>query len=108
MVDTNRIEGTARDVGGKLEKGVGDLTGDTKSQAEGLVDQATGAVQRGYGQARDMASEYAGQAGDYAGELLEELEDQIESRPITAIMAALGVGFLLALLTKPTPRYRRR
>ena len=31
----NRFEGAARKIGGKIEGGIGDLTGDSEMQAEG-------------------------------------------------------------------------
>jgi len=50
-VDTNRIDGTATQFGGKVETGFGNLTGDTKTQAQGYIDQAKGAAQDALGQA---------------------------------------------------------
>ena len=44
-MDENRVAGTARNIGGKVEEGFGRVTGDTKSQVEGIVNQATGAAQ---------------------------------------------------------------
>ena len=52
-MDENRITGTARNLGGKLEEGVGRVTGDAKAQVRGMADQAAGAAQDLYGQARD-------------------------------------------------------
>lgn len=52
-MDSNRIDGTATQFGGKIEKGFGDLTGDTKTQAQGMLDQAKGAAQDALGQAGD-------------------------------------------------------
>jgi uncharacterized protein YjbJ (UPF0337 family) len=51
-MDENRVAGTARSVGGKVEEGFGRVTGDTRMRTEGLVDQAAGAAQDLYGQAR--------------------------------------------------------
>ena len=42
----DRVEGTAREFGGRVQEGVGNLTGDTKTQAEGLYNQATGQAQQ--------------------------------------------------------------
>ena len=39
------MEGTARNMGGKLEEGLGRATGDIKSQVEGTAKQAVGAAQ---------------------------------------------------------------
>jgi uncharacterized protein YjbJ (UPF0337 family) len=55
-MDENRIEGTVRNVGGKVQEGVGRATGDTKSKAEGAMNQAAGTAQDVYG-ARRMAAQ---------------------------------------------------
>ena len=54
-MDENRIEGTARNVGGKVQEGFGKVTGNANTQAEGLANQAAGAAQDLYGQAADAA-----------------------------------------------------
>ena len=55
-MDENRIEGTARNLGGKVQEGWGKATGSTQTQAEGLANQAAGTAQDVYGQAADAAS----------------------------------------------------
>src|SRR6202161_3518107 len=65
-MDENRIAGTVRNAGGKVEEGLGRVTGDTKTRTEGLVNQAAGAAQDLYGQARDGAADAAGGARDTA------------------------------------------
>ena len=120
-MDENRFEGAARKIGGKVESGIGNLTGDTKMQAEGTMDKVAGAAQSAYGQAadtvRNTADRVMSQGGDYGSQVLDQIEDagdylaeQVDQRPITAILIAAGVGFLLALATKPAPvvYYRRR
>lgn len=113
-MDENRVEGMARTIGGKVEGAVGDLTGDQKSQAEGAVDKTVGKAQRLYGQAKDTVRDVG---GDYGSQLLDQVEEygdmlaeKVDERPITAMLIAAGVGFLLALATKPAPQvvYRRR
>ncbi|MBC7801005.1 MAG: CsbD family protein [Gemmatimonadaceae bacterium] len=120
-MDQDRFEGAARKVGGTVEGAVGDLTGDTKMQAEGAMDRMAGGAQRGYGQAKDAVRDAAGSAGDqvsdYGSQMLDQIEEagdflaeQIDHRPITALLLAGGIGFLIALASKPTPRvsYLRR
>ena len=127
-MDENRFEGTARNVGGEIKGAVGDLTGDQKLQAEGAADKLAGKAQRTYGQAADAvrgtvsdASDkvrgMAGSAGDYGSQVLDQVEEygdmlaeQVDARPITSLLIAAGVGFLLALAMKPAPQvvYRRR
>ena len=81
MVDQNEFEGTARDIGGKIQDSVGGLTVDTETQARGKVNQAAGKAQKTFGAAA------------------EELRDNVSDSPLTAlaIVAALafGVGFLM-------------
>ena len=36
-MDENRVSGTARNIGGKIEEGVGALTGNTKTQIQGKL-----------------------------------------------------------------------
>ena len=119
MVDENRFEGTARNLGGKVEGAFGNLTGDQKMQAEGAVDKVAGSAQKTYGQAADTVRNVADKvgAGDFGSQMLDQIEEagdmlaeQVDQRPITAVLIAAGVGFLIALATKPSPKvvYRRR
>jgi len=55
-MNEDRIAGTARNVGGKVQEGFGRVTSDAKSQADGLINQAAGAAQDFYGQAKETAS----------------------------------------------------
>jgi len=118
-MDENRFEGAARKVGGKIEGAVGDLTGDGKMQADGAMDRVSGAAQNAYGSAKDAVRQAADKvgAGDFGSGMLDQIEEagdmlaeQVDARPITAILVAAGVGFLIALATKPAPQvfYRRR
>ena len=43
----DRIEGTINEATGKAKSAVGDLTGNSKTQAAGQRDQATGQAQQG-------------------------------------------------------------
>ena len=45
----DRIAGTARNIGSKVQEGVGKVIGDTKSEVKGVMNQAAGAVQDAYG-----------------------------------------------------------
>ena len=53
MADHDRIEGAAKNIGGKIKEGVGKVTGDTKMQAEGKADQVEGKVQNAVGGVKD-------------------------------------------------------
>lgn len=120
-MDENRLEGAARQVGGKVQSAIGAVTGDEKSKAQGYIDDAAGSAQQTYGKIKDTvrgaAGDYADQAADYGSQLLDQIEDagdyiaeQVDQRPVTAILIAAAVGFLVALVTKPSPKvvYRRK
>jgi uncharacterized protein YjbJ (UPF0337 family) len=73
----DRVEGTAREFGGRVQETAGNMTGDSKTQAEGLYNQATGQAQQAAGQVSDL----------------------IKSQPIVATLLAVGIGYILGRLT---------
>jgi uncharacterized protein YjbJ (UPF0337 family) len=100
-MDENRVAGTVRNVGGKMEEGFGRVTGDSKTQAEGLVNQAAGAAQDLYGQARDGAADAVGAAKDSAATLEQWFRKTIETQPYTSALIAVGLGWLLGRMHRP-------
>jgi uncharacterized protein YjbJ (UPF0337 family) len=100
-MDENRVAGTARNVGSKIEEGLGRVTGDTKTQAEGIVNQVKGSAQDMYGRAQDAASDMAGSARDSATSFEKLLRNTIETQPYTAVFVALGLGWLLGRMHRP-------
>ena len=59
MADHDRIEGAAKNIGGKIKEGVGKVSGDTKMQAEGKADQVEGKVQNTVGGVKDSLRDKA-------------------------------------------------
>jgi uncharacterized protein YjbJ (UPF0337 family) len=100
-MDENRIAGTARNAGGKLEEGFGRVTGDIKAQTEGLVNQAAGTAQNLYGQARDSAADAADVAKDTMVTFERWLRRTIETQPYTTAIVAVGIGWLLGRIHRP-------
>jgi uncharacterized protein YjbJ (UPF0337 family) len=94
-MNEDRIAGTAENLGGKVEEGLGRVTGDVKSQVEGKMTHAAGAAQELYGQARDTAEDAVRVVRKQASSLEEMLRDTIETRPYTAVAVALAVGFVV-------------
>jgi uncharacterized protein YjbJ (UPF0337 family) len=94
-MNEDRVMGTARNLGGKVQEGIGRVTGDTKSQAEGVMNQAAGAAQNLYGQARDTAADAAQAVRQGAVSAEDYIRQTIETRPYTVALAALCVGWLL-------------
>lgn len=100
-MDENRISGTAKNIGGKIEEGYGQATGDTRTQVEGMIKKAGGAAQDMYGQARDTASDFADSARDTASSFEKTLRHTIETQPYTSAFIALGIGWLLGRMHRP-------
>src|SRR5579862_1183286 len=101
VMDENRITGTARNIGGKVEGGFGRVTGDTRSRVEGVANPAAGAAQDLYGQARDSAADAAGAVRDSAASLEKWLRHTIETQPYTTALVAVGIGWLLGRIHRP-------
>jgi uncharacterized protein YjbJ (UPF0337 family) len=93
-MDEDRLSGTARNFGGKVEEGVGRVTGDVKTQSRGKLDQAAGTAEDLYGQTADAAR-------DTAATLDKWLRTTIETQPYTTAIVALGIGWLLGRMHRP-------
>lgn len=71
-----RIEGTATEIGGKVQSGLGNLTGDSKLQADGKFN------------------EIKGKAKDYYGQAVDKLETLVDKAPVQyQDKARAGVDF---------------
>lgn len=115
-MDKDRIAGTAKDWAGKAEGAVGDIAGDSETQASGRVREAAGTVQNLYGQAKDAARDAAGTATDFArkavsnaGDGQEAVAKMVQDNPLGSLLTAGVIGFGLAMLLRsPAPRRRKR
>jgi uncharacterized protein YjbJ (UPF0337 family) len=74
---SDRFQGAAREMGGRVQQTVGEAVGDAKTQASGLYNEAAG-------QAQQQAA---------------RLSDVIKEQPLAAALVAIGVGYLLGRLT---------
>ena len=52
-IDKDRVDGSAKNLGGKIKEGLGRATGDSKTEAEGKADQVKGKVQNAVGGVKD-------------------------------------------------------
>ena len=97
-MDEHRVKGAARNLGGNVEEGVGRATDDTKSQVQGVIDQAQGTAEKFYGQAKDAASDAAEGVRKTAVSFEDTLHHTIRNKPYTAVAIALGLGLGLGWL----------
>jgi uncharacterized protein YjbJ (UPF0337 family) len=94
-MNEDRVIGTAKNLGGKVQEGLGHVTGDTKSQVEGVINQAAGAAQDLYGQAKETALDAAQAVRHGAIDAEDYVRHAIEKRPYTTAFVALCVGWLI-------------
>lgn len=94
-MNEDRVMGTARNLGGKVQEGFGRATDDTKSQVEGVMNQAAGAAQDLYGQAKDTVSDAAETVRQGAVDAEDYIRQTIEKRPYTVAVVALCAGWLI-------------
>jgi uncharacterized protein YjbJ (UPF0337 family) len=57
LPDSDRVEGSAKNMGGKVKEGLGNLTGDSKLKAEGKGDQAEGKIQNAVSGIKDAVKD---------------------------------------------------
>ena len=58
-MDKDEIKGKAKDVAGRVERQVGEWTGNKDAQAEGTAKQAEGKVQNAWGKTKDAVRDAA-------------------------------------------------
>ena len=79
--------------------------GDAKKQASGVADDVSDAAQELYGHARDSAADLADSANraarKTAGSFEKALRHTIETQPYTAVVIALGLGWLFGRMHRP-------
>ena len=74
---SDKLEGGAREFGGRVQEGLGNALGDTKTQASGMYNQAAGQAQQAAGQVADL----------------------IREQPLVSAAIALGLGYIIGRLT---------
>jgi uncharacterized protein YjbJ (UPF0337 family) len=94
-MDSDRISGTARNIGGKVEEGFGKAVGDVTREIKGKADQAMGSAQDLYGQAKDTASDAVEAAKQGVSDVEDYVRTTIEQRPYTVVVAALCLGWMI-------------
>lgn len=90
-MNTDQIEGAATDFTGKVKETVGNVTGDTQTQADGAADQLSGKVQKTIGDTKDAVAPLADKARKFAND-----------RPWTAaaLVGVVGLAILNTLRGK--------
>lgn len=122
-MNEDRIMGSARDVVGKAEHGLGDAVGTDKLKGDGLVDQAAGTIQHGYGVVKDVV---AGAIDDAPGVVAEAIDrgrelgrkgDEVVREPLgvngplyllAGAVAVFAIGAFVLIRSAPAKAPKRR
>ena len=78
-MNEDRVKGKAKDVAGRVERQVGEWTGDSEAQVKGAAKQAEGKVQNAWGKAKDAAKKENDPNANDRGDDVED-EESIERR----------------------------
>jgi len=63
-MNKNQIEGSVKDVAGKVQQKIGEVTGNANQQVKGVVKQIEGKVQKGVGDVEQAVDDSAKRSGD--------------------------------------------
>ena len=127
-MNEDEIKGVSQDAVGRVKDAAGGLTGDTSTQIDGKLDEASGKLKARYGGMVDdvaaKASDLAGRAGETvkdAGQKIYAAGDRagrvvgetVVQQPLLSLIGAAAMGYLVAyLLHAPssplTPAPRKR
>jgi uncharacterized protein YjbJ (UPF0337 family) len=86
-MNKDRIEGNVKDAAGRVQRQVGEWTGDTEAQVKGAAKQAEGKVQNAWGKAKDAVKDASAKNPPPAsrhGEDSDVQEDAADPRRKTA------------------------
>ena len=103
-MNEDRIEGSATTLAGRVEKSLGDLTGDRKLQSDGLADQARGTGQNMFGGAQDALRSALDQAPPQVRETADRAITAARKSPILATLALGAAGLIFAKIFRDTAR----
>ncbi|RYG29506.1 MAG: CsbD family protein [Burkholderiales bacterium] len=121
-MNEDRIVGTGRNIIGKAESLVGDAIDDQGLEGRGALDQVSGAIQHGYGKAKDIADDLIDgapkaitQAVERGKHLARRSEAAVQDRMgdkgalylLAGAVALIAVGFFVAGRSRQTAAPKR-
>jgi ElaB/YqjD/DUF883 family membrane-anchored ribosome-binding protein len=92
----------AREAGEEIKEAVQERAGNIAQSVQKMGTDASAAVKEQYETIRDTASEYYDQGRKRARQLGEQVETTVQERPLIALLAAIGAGFLIGFFCRRT------
>lgn len=81
-MNEDRVKGKAKDIAGRVERQVGEWTGNTETQVKGAAKQAEGKVQNAFGKAKDAVKDANDKAAaDERRDEIVDVEDEESTTP---------------------------
>lgn len=104
----DQVVGVARQGLGRVQDAIGGLTNDATLQGKGKINEAVGAAQHAFGDAKSSLLEavddiIGGLRGEFHAQL-DTVEGYVTARPLRALGVAAGAGVLLGLLLRRRSR----
>jgi uncharacterized protein YjbJ (UPF0337 family) len=87
-MNQDRVKGKAKDIAGRVERQVGEWTGDTEAQVKGAAKQAEGKVQHAWGKAKDAVKKSNESAKPQP--TADDVEDESEKEEVQALHRRTG------------------
>lgn len=105
MVNADRIAGGARELAGRAQSAVGNLTGSDHDTVKARINEAQGSAENLYGQAKDALRHAADEVSDHARDAYDqgrhytwEGHQRSVEWPHASLLVAGLVGFGIGLL----------
>jgi uncharacterized protein YjbJ (UPF0337 family) len=75
-MNKDRVDGKVKDIAGRVERQVGEWTGDKEAQVKGTAKQVEGKVQNAWGQTKDAVKKPSTNQADVNDQVAQEEEEQ--------------------------------
>ncbi len=90
----SQVRQRVEDIGEKTKQAASDVFESAQERMSDLAQKA----EEGFGYVRDAASEYAQQGKEAIQSAGRTVVNQVQERPTTALLLAVGFGFLLGVI----------
>ena len=95
-----QVKATAQEMGAQVKETAQEMGAQVKATAQEMGTQVKAAAQEMGAQVQDTMTEYYAQGRESLHDVRQTLEGQIRAQPLQALLVAVGLGIVLALLTR--------
>lgn len=99
-VGSSRANGSLEDQVARLQTDIKDIAATLARMGNNKVSEARSTAKHEYRNALSAGQHVIDDVTDQAGALEKQLKDTIREKPLTAVASAIGIGFIIAMLTR--------